>query len=43
MPRLRTDPVDLAGIVLVDARGGAPVDLGAVAGPAVVVVVRHRY
>ena len=43
MPPLRADPVDLAGIVLPDARGGGVVDLGALHGPAVVVVVRHRH
>jgi hypothetical protein len=43
MPALRTDPVDLHGLVLPDARGGPAVDLGALRGPAVVVVIRHRY
>lgn len=43
MPRLVTAPVPLTGLVLPDARGGPPVDLGAPAGPAVVVALRHRY
>jgi hypothetical protein len=43
MPRLRTDPVDLAGLVLPDVRGGRPVDLGALGGPLVLVVIRHRH
>ena len=43
MPRLLTDPVDLTGVVLPDARGGLAVDLGALAGPAVLVAIRHRY
>lgn len=43
MPRLRTDPVDLTGLVLPDTRGGPAVDLGKLAGPAVLVVIRHRY
>jgi hypothetical protein len=42
MPRLVTEPVDLAGLVLDDVRG-APVDLGALPGPAALVVIRHRY
>ena len=41
--RLDTRPVGLGGIVLPDARTGTPVDLGALAGPAVLVIVRHRY
>jgi hypothetical protein len=43
MPRLLSDPVDLHGLVLPDARGGPVVDLGTVRGPAVVVAIRHRY
>lgn len=43
MPRLLTDPVDLTGLVLPDARGGPAVDLGALRGPAVLVAIRHRY
>jgi hypothetical protein len=43
MPRLVTDPVDLTGLVLPDARGGPPLDLGTLPGPAVVVAIRHRY
>lgn len=42
MPRLRSDPVDLAGLVLPDVRGGDPVDLGALPGPAALVAIRHR-
>ena len=42
MARLRTDPVDLAGLVLPDVRG-TPVDLGATTGPAVLTAIRHRY
>jgi hypothetical protein len=43
MPRCSTRPVPLTGLVLPDARTGAPVDLGALRGPAVLVAVRHRY
>ncbi|GAA4826903.1 hypothetical protein GCM10023201_12080 [Actinomycetospora corticicola] len=43
MPRLRTDPVDLAGLVLPDVRDGRVVDLGALDGPAALVVIRHRH
>ena len=43
MPRLVTDPVDLIGLVLADVRGGPPVDLGSLPGPAALVVIRHRY
>ena len=43
MPRLVVDPVDLAGLVLADARGGPAVDLGALRGPAVLVSIRYRY
>ena len=35
--------IDLAGIVLADARTGAPLDLGAGPSLAVLVVIRHRY
>jgi hypothetical protein len=42
MPRLVAEPVDLAGLVLPDVRGGAAVDLGGIAGPAVLVSIRHR-
>ena len=42
MPRLVTDPVDLAGLVLPDVRGGPAVDLATLRGPAIVVVIRHR-
>ena len=41
MPRLVTAPVDLTGLVLPDARGGPALDLGALRGPTVVVVIRH--
>ncbi|HEY2191807.1 MAG TPA: hypothetical protein VGH76_05825 [Actinomycetospora sp.] len=43
MPRLLTDPVDLTGLVLADVRGGDPVDLGSLPGPAVLATIRHRY
>ena len=43
MARLRTDPVSLVGLVLPDVRGGAAVDLGTLAGPAVLTTIRHRY
>jgi hypothetical protein len=43
MPRLLTEAVDLAGLVLPDVRGGPDVDLGALRGPAVMVSIRHRY
>jgi hypothetical protein len=38
MPR-----VDLAGIVLLDASSGRPVDLGALSGPTLLSLLRHRH
>jgi len=37
------DDVDLAGVVLPDARTGEPFDLGAGHGLVVLAVIRHRY
>jgi hypothetical protein len=36
-------PVSLAGIVLPDALGGAPLDLGAAPPRALLTVIRHRH
>jgi len=36
-------PVSLAGIVLPDAAGGPPLDLGAGPGRALLTVIRHRH
>jgi len=38
-----TTPVSLAGIVLPDAVGGQPVDLGAGPPKALLTVIRHRH
>jgi hypothetical protein len=37
------DPVDLAGLVVPDARTGEPLDLGVTPALGVLVVIRHRY
>lgn len=42
MPPVVTRPIPLTGIVLADARTAETVDLGALTGPAVLVLVRHR-
>lgn len=39
---LRTD-LPLAGVVLTDARTGAPVDLGRLGGVRVLTLIRHRF
>ncbi len=38
-----TTPVDLTGIVLLDAAGGPAVDLGSGPPKAVLTVIRHRH
>jgi hypothetical protein len=38
-----TTPVSLAGVVLPDATGGPPLDLGTAPGRALLTVIRHRH
>lgn len=35
--------IDLRGLVLRDARDGTAIDLGAEAGPTLLVLIRHRH
>lgn len=38
-----SESIDLHGIVLRDAVAGGDVDLGAEAGPTLLILIRHRY